>query len=67
MRPPRWEYKTILIDVFGFLGPKVQPETLTAELDAHGAEGWELVSAFDVNRGHGATSAIVVLFKRSRD
>jgi hypothetical protein len=30
----------------------------------HGSEGWELVSAFDVNRGHGATAALMVLLKR---
>ena len=66
MQPPRWEYPTVLIDVATWLGPKIQPEALDAELDRHGAEGWELVSAFDVNRGHGHTSAIVALFKRPR-
>ena len=66
MQPPRWEYRTVLIDVATWLGPKIQPEALDAELDRHGAEGWELVSAFDVNRGHGHTSAIVALFKRPR-
>ena len=67
MRHPRWEYKTLEIDVAGFFGPNVKPEALDAELNAHGADGWELVSAFDVNRGHGRTSAIVALFKRPRD
>jgi hypothetical protein len=66
MRAPQWEYKTLQIDVAGWLGPKVQPEVLDAELNRHGEAGWELVSAFDVNRGHGSTSAIVALFKRPR-
>jgi hypothetical protein len=67
MRASRWEYKSLSLDVSGWLGPNVEPEKLDAELNAHGEAGWELVSAFDVNRGHGRTSAIVALFKRSRD
>lgn len=39
---------------------------MSAELDRHQAEGWELVSAFDLNGGHGRTSEIVALLKRSR-
>ena len=66
MRPPAWEYKSVQIDVAGFFSPDVQPDLLDAELNAFGAQGWELVSAFDVNRGHGRTSAVVALFKRAR-
>jgi hypothetical protein len=35
-------------------------------LNEHGADGWELASAFDINRGHGATGALLVMFKRPR-
>jgi hypothetical protein len=66
MRPPHWEYKTIHIEVTGWLGPNVKPEVIDAELNAHGAAGWELVSAFDVNRDQGRTSAMVAVFKRPR-
>ena len=67
MRPPQWEYKSIIIDVAGWLGPKVDPEELDRALDASGADGWELVSAFDINTGHGRTTGIVALFKRPRN
>jgi len=66
MRAPRWEYKSLHLDVAGWLGPKVEPDRLDAELNAHGDAGWELVSALDVNTGQGATAAIVALFKRPR-
>ncbi len=66
VRPPQWEYTTALIDVTGWVRAKVDPEATSAELNRYGAEGWELVSAFDVNEGHGRTSKIVALFKRPR-
>ena len=46
--------------------PKVDPEAIDAELNQYGQAGWELVGAFDINRGHGTTSAIVAMFKRPR-
>ena len=55
------------MDVAGWFGPDVSPEKMDQVLDANGAEGWELVSAFDVNAGHGRTTSIVMLFKRPRD
>jgi hypothetical protein len=67
MRPPRWEYKSVHLEVAGWLGPNVEPARLDAELNRHGDAGWELVSAFNVNEGAGGTSAIVALFKRPRD
>jgi len=56
-----------MLDVHGWLGPKVEPGRLDAELNAHGADGWELVAVFDINHGHGTTAAIVATFKRVRD
>lgn len=67
MRPPRWEYKSLTVNVAGWFTPDVNPEKLDGVLDANGAEGWELVSAFDVNAGQGRTTSIVLLFKRPRD
>ena len=66
MRHQQWEYRTALIDVSGWISPQVDPGTMNAELDRYGAEGWELVSAFDLNRGHGRSSEIVALLKRPR-
>ena len=66
MRHDRWEYRTLRLDVAGWFGPKVDPTQVDAELNAHGDAGWELVSMFDVNHGHGSTSAIIAVFRRPR-
>ena len=66
MRHDRWEYKTLHFDVSTWLGPKLVPEQLDAELNAHGEAGWDLVSTFDVNGTNGTTKAIVAVFKRPR-
>jgi hypothetical protein len=66
MRSAQWEYTTVLIDVSGWISPTVDPETVSAELNRYGAEGWELASAFDLNRGQGETSRVVALLKRPR-
>lgn len=60
----RWEYLTVVANVRGFLGPKVNINEIGAAFNSYGADGWELVSAFDVNRGEGVTSEIVAFFKR---
>ena len=60
----RWEYLTVVVNVRGFLGPKVDVQQIGSAFNAYGEDGWELVSAFDVNRGEGATSEIVAFFKR---
>jgi hypothetical protein len=62
----RWEYQTIKLDVSGWFGPDVETDEVTAQMNAAGADGWELASAFDVNRGRGTTSEIVLIFKRAR-
>ena len=66
VRPPQWEYTTALIEVGGWVSAKVDPAAVSAELNRYGAQGWELVSAFDVNDGNGKTSKIVALFKRQQ-
>jgi hypothetical protein len=66
VRPPQWEYTTALLEVSGWVSTKVDPEAVSAELNRYGAQGWELVSAFDVNDSNGRTSKIVALFKRAR-
>ena len=67
MRAPQWEYKSVQMDVSGFFSTKLESDQLDAELNALGAEGWELVSAFDLNSGHGRSSGVVALFKRPRN
>ena len=62
----RWEYRSVRLDVGGWVGPKVDLAQLDATLNGIGADGWELVSAVDLNKSDGKTSAIVALFKRAR-
>ena len=61
----KWEYKTVKFDVAGWWAPNVDPHKLDAELNRLGAEGWELVSAFDTNWSHGASRDVVAIFKRA--
>jgi len=60
----RWEYKTITLGTSGFLGGKLDTDALEKSMNGLGKQGWELVSAFDTNLGHGATRDVVVIFKR---
>lgn len=56
----------MLIDVDGWLGPNIDSARLDDVLNHHGSEGWELVSAFDINRHHGATGALMDMLERPR-
>ncbi len=60
----RWEYKTAKLKVEGFWGPNFNPEETDKIFDQWGAEGWELVSAFDINEGAGYSKEVVFIFKR---
>ena len=65
-RGEKWEYRSVRLDVGGWVGPKVDLAELDATLNSVGAEGWELVNALDLNQSDGKTTAIVALFKRQR-
>lgn len=59
----RWEYKIINIRSENYrLDPGAVPQ-----LDALGAEGWELVGLTSVNFKSGATDNIAMVFKRPSD
>ncbi len=60
----RWEYKTIKLDAKGFLGGKFNEGELDAFMNDLGADGWELVTAFDTNTTYGQTRDVVAIFKR---
>jgi hypothetical protein len=61
----RWEYKSLLLKTTGFQGGIVDQEELDSQMNALGADDWELVAAFDTNQGYGATRHVVILFKRA--
>jgi hypothetical protein len=62
----RWEYRVMLMNVQGFLGPSVDLEQLRQYLDAAGDEGWELVAAVPITRGQGSMSDLMGILKRRR-
>ena len=63
----RWEYKSIKMETTGMMGGVVDTETLDSQLNALGAEGWNLISVFDTNMAvNGASREVVAVLKRSR-
>jgi hypothetical protein len=60
----RWEYKIVSLETTGFTGSWLNAAALEKNLNLLGNEGWEVVSAFDTNRTHGATRDVHVLLKR---
>lgn len=61
----RWEYWTLKMDTTGaFFGGKVDEEEVDRRLNEAGADGWELVTAFDTNCNQGASRHMVFTFKR---
>ncbi|HZG65784.1 MAG TPA: DUF4177 domain-containing protein [Herpetosiphonaceae bacterium] len=62
----RWEYRVALIDVSGLFNPNINVDEIGQYFNGIGDEGWELVTVVDVNRGNGATSALLAILKRQR-
>jgi hypothetical protein len=62
----KWEYNVIKLDASGFWISQGQVDEAALEdaLNGLGAQGWELVSAFDTNRGGGGTRDVIAVFKR---
>ena len=60
----RWRYEVLRVEPGGVLGNKMDVGELREMLNRKGAEGWELVSAFDTNYGEGATHEVILLLKR---
>ena len=60
------DFKVIKLDAAGFWisQGQVDEAALEAEMNRLGSEGWELVSAFDTNRGGGETRDVIAVFKR---
>jgi hypothetical protein len=60
-----WEYKVVRLANVGWFGGVFDPTSTEEELTKLGAEGWDLVTAFDTNVG-GSSSGYVFIFKRAR-
>jgi len=67
MNHPQFEYAVVTFDTTAFLtGAKLNHERYHQKLNEYGAEGWELVSVFDLNRFHGESFEVVATFKRRK-
>jgi len=63
----KWEYFTLKLATKGwFVGGELDVDKLDTHLNDLGAEGWEVVAAFDTNQFKGASRDIVVILKRPR-
>ncbi|MBE0545437.1 MAG: DUF4177 domain-containing protein [Verrucomicrobia bacterium] len=62
----KWEYKTIKVDTKGMLGGILDTTAFDAVLNQVGADGWELIAAFDTNQNYGASREALAILKRPR-
>lgn len=61
----KWEYKTVKFSVASFWnGVQIDTDQADSFINEFGGDGWELVSAFDLNEGYGASKEVVLIFKR---
>jgi hypothetical protein len=64
----QWEYKTLKISAeHGFFsGTDFDADELAELLNAQGAEGWELVSVFDIEMLQGGSKFVIAVMKRPK-
>lgn len=63
----QWEYRVLTTEAAGwFAGGQIDGPEIQKGLNLCGDQGWELVSAFDTNQGHGASRFYVFLLKRRK-
>lgn len=64
----KWEYQTVKLNLIGtWGGVNFNVDETQDFTNRLGAQGWELVSAFAVNKGAGYSKEIVFIFKRPFD
>ncbi len=64
----QWEYVVLKLPTdFGFFsGTDFDAAKLHDELNTRGAEGWELVSVFDIEKVKGGSKFIMAVMKRPK-
>ena len=62
----QWEYRSYKHSTTGWMGGKIDEQEVDQALNRYGADGWELVSAFDTNMSHGETRFVIFVFKRPK-
>lgn len=61
----QWEYFTLKVGSSFWLS-KIDERALVDQLNALGAEGWELACSLETNLPEGRTNEIMLLFKRPK-
>jgi hypothetical protein len=56
-----WTYKRLTLDIL-----EIDKDDFEGKLDALGAQGWELVSSFDREKG-GNSKEVFFIFRRPKD
>lgn len=61
-----WQYQTLKIptDVGFFSGTEFDSDRMAQLLNEQGADGWELVSVFDIEKVKGGSKFVVAVMKR---
>jgi len=62
----QWEYFVMTLADTTWMGGVVDAADTSAKLNALGAQGWELVSAFDTAQGRGGSRTYVYVLKRPK-
>ena len=60
----KWQYKTISIELGGMRGGVLKTSQFDQQLNALGAEGWEMVASWSNNYGGGGGREVNAVFKR---
>ena len=64
----KFEYKLVHYKAEGWVsGGKVDVDKIGDEYNAHGQDGWELVSVMDTNKNNGQSDLVIAFFKRAID
>ena len=64
--PAKWEYTVLKVQPGGLLGGKIDVAELTSDLNAYGAEQWEIAGTFETTLGQGRSREAIIIFKRPR-
>lgn len=61
----KYEYKVLKFDLKGVITPKVNPSDMEAQLNQHGAEGWELLHISEILDASSQTKMLLATMKRA--
>jgi hypothetical protein len=64
----QWEYQTVRFQTgpTAFSGNPFKTTTMNEELNALGADGWELITVFELETWKGGSRFVIAIFKRPK-